>query len=239
MAKTRKFSEFPRPWYISLTALWQDDRKRYPQFESLVTRPNSPCQPAGNHVFIPQSSWHFTVLAIVRINDHPDEFQSMREFAQWVLDPLRINPKLIQALRASFKPFTAIVDEVRCFDNGTVLQFECGERLKTFRKQARTLLQTPVSLLVRAHANSAAGRRFKKKWGIPILQSMLADSKNDSSRAFGSIARSPCRDDGSRLRWRKPLKHSDQKKFAFQHVHLLVSNDVLTNPRDAEEDFLI
>ncbi len=96
MAKTKQFSEFPRPWYISLTALWQDDKKRYPQFERLVTRPNSPCQPAGNHVLVPQRCWHVTVLAMIRINHHPREFHGMREFARWVLKPIRLNISLIR-----------------------------------------------------------------------------------------------------------------------------------------------
>ena len=240
MTKARRFSEFPRPWYVSLAAVWQDDEEHCLQLEDLVTRPDSSCQVASNHLLIPTHCRHFTVLAVIRINGHPHDFQSMREFARWVLDPIRGNFSLFESLCATFKPFTATVDKVRHFDNGIVLQFECGGLLKAFRNKARALLKIPASLIVRAHAHSGAGRRFQKEWGIPILESMLDDPKdNYGRRAFGSMTRSLRRENRSIQRWNESLHARDRTQLIFEHIHLLVSDEMLSNPRGADEDILI
>jgi len=181
---------------------------------------------------------HFTVLAILKIIGHPPGIQSMREFSGRIFEPLRSNPGLLKSLRDSFAPFTATLSEVRCFDNATALQFECTEELGAFRAQARTLLDSPVSTLLTRHRDSEAGRRFKKKYGVQILESILDDpDKNYGNHTFGSVARSPCLADASRERWRSRL--DEPIKLRFKKIHFLVSDEVLTNPRRAEEDIKI
>jgi hypothetical protein len=227
----------PRPWYISLTGVWQDDAANYPKLDALVAGQGAACQPAGNHSLIPQHCRHFTVLAIMRLNGHPHGTQNIRDFAGRVFEPIRNNPVLLDDLRAGFKSFTANLDGVRCCDNGTALQFECGDRLRDFRNHARAVLDAPVSVLVRRHTNSEAGRRFRKESGLRLIESILDDpNKNYGTRAFGSIARSPCRSDGSTERWRGQL---DGVGLIFRNIHLLISDEMLTNPRGPEEDVQI
>jgi len=222
----------PRPWYTSLTAVWKDADK----FAALV-KPSKALQLAGNHVLIPEDCWHFTVLAIMKLNGHPDGTQNMREFADRVFEPIRSDNDVRQRLQNGFKCFTAEVYEVRCSDKGMTLQFECGERLRDFRNHARRVLSEPVAALVSLHTNSETGRRFREARGIPLVESILDDpNKNYGTRAFGSIARSPCWSDASNERWSEPLKGVGLK---FNRIHLLVSDEMLTNPRRTEEDILI
>lgn len=236
MSEKEQGSQFPRPWYISLTAVWQDDKDNFRKLKDLVKTSNG-SQRAGNHVLIPEEFWHFTVLAIIRLNGHPDGTQNMREFAGRVFEPIRSDDDVREALRKEFKCFTAEVYEVRCFDNAMSLQFECGERLRDFRNHARRVLGARVSALVSLHTNSETGRRFREAWGVPLVESILDDpKKNYGTRAFGSIARSPCWSDASNERWSEPLKGVGLK---FNRIHLLVSDEMLTNPRRTEEDILI
>jgi hypothetical protein len=230
-------SQLPRPWYISLTAVWKD-AANYPNPNDLIAALRVPSQLAGNHVLIPQHCWHFTVLAIMKLNGQPDGTQNIRVFAGRIFEPIRSDKALLGTLRGGFRPFTAKVDEVRCYDDGMVLQFECGEPLKGFRNHARTALDGPVSVLVSRHTNSEAGRRFKEEWGVELVESILDDpNRNYGTRAFGSIARSPCRSDGSTERWREQLDGVD---LVFREIRLLVSDEMLTNPRSpGEEDVLV
>src|SRR6266850_2042666 len=230
-----------RPWYVSLTAVWKDDAKNYLRLVDLVKKSEFAYELAGNHIALPHRSRHCTVLAIVKLNGHPSGTQHMREFAARVFEPIRSNGRLIRELRAkfkSFKSFTANVYEVRCCDNGLALQFECDQTLEDFRNYARTALNGPVSVLVREHTNSEVGLRFRKERGVELVESILDDpSKNYGLKAFGSMARSACRSDGSTERWRESLTGVAVK---FKRIHLLVSDEMLTNPRSPErEDILI
>src|SRR3990172_11363919 len=155
-------SQLPRPWYVSLTAVWQEATK-YSRLKKLVDgkllamRRDAP-QRAGNHILMPEHCRHFTVLAIMRFNGHPDDPSNMRNFARRVFRDLRNNKSLLEKLEAEFKSFRANVYEVWCCDDATTLQFECGEELEGFRNHARRVLNKPVSDLVRLHTNSEAGR---------------------------------------------------------------------------------
>jgi hypothetical protein len=231
----------PRPWYISLTPVWQDDPRNYLRLDSLLEKSVFASQLAGNHIAMPHHSRHFTVLAVMKINGLPARTQSMREFAGRVFEPIRSNGRLVRDLRTkfrTFKSFTAKVYEVRCYDNGLALQFECDQTLEDFRNFARTALDIPVSVSVKRHANSEAGRRFRKGWEFELVESILDDpAKNYGHKAFGSIARSPCRSDNGTERWRKRFTGVTLK---FERIHLLVSDETLTNPRTPKkEDILI
>lgn len=236
MVRKGQDCRLPRPWYISLTAVWQDDTGNYPKLRGLVSNAEA-YPPACNHVPIADHCRHFTVLAIMRLNGFPEGTRDFREFAGRVFEPIRSNNALLGKLCAGFKRFTANVYEVRCFDNAMALQFEGGKPLKEFRDYARTALDAAVSVLVRRHTSSETGRRFRENKGVSIVESILDDpKKNYGTRAFGSIARSPCRSDGSTERWRMEL---DGACLKFEHVHLLVSDETLSNPRDNAEDVVI
>ena len=249
----RHGSQLPRPWYISLTAVWQDDEENYPKLNKLLTQTiqqdnegndsrrnasvmEKPRRP-GHHVFMPELCRHFTVLAIMKLNGHSHETQSMRQFARCVFKQVRTHDDLPSKLRAWFKPFTATVTEVRCYDDGITLQFECGDELEHFRDHARKLLKKHVSELVREYTNNAAGLRFRIESGRELVESILRDpSKNYGTGAFGSVARSPCRFDGSTQRWCVKLRERGKVTLEFKKIHLLVSDEMLTNPRSDEED---
>ncbi len=227
--------QLPRPWYISLTAVWKE-AKNFPDLLKLVTRTNA-SRPAGNHVHMPQGCWHFTVLAIMKLSGCPGGTPNMREFAGRVFEPIRRDNAIVKALQKGFKGFAAEVYEVRCTDKGMTLQFECKEPLEDFRNHARRVLGAPVSALVGLHTNSETGRRFREAWGVPLVESILDDpKKNYGTQAFGSIARSPCRSECDIERWREPLERVALK---FDRIHLLVSDEMLTNPRCPAEDVRI
>jgi hypothetical protein len=115
--------------------------------------------------------------------------------------------------------------KVRVFDNGTTIQFRDNDRLARFRDRARAVLSEPVAKLVATYSSG-------------LIQPMLDDcTKSRGPKAFGSIARSPCRSDKSDLRWEMAL--DKPVPLTFKRVHLLVSDDALTNPRDNDEDYPI
>jgi hypothetical protein len=226
-------SQLARPWYISLTAVWQDDAENLQKLNALVASVRVP----RHHLLIPENCRHCTVVAIMKINGHPVGTENMRDFARRIFEPIRSNSGLVNGLTAEFKFFTARAYEVRCFDNGTVVQFTCDQHLEEFRRHARTFLDAPVSLSVKGHTNSEAGRSFREERGVELVESMLYDpSKNFGTKAFGSIARSPCRSDDSTERWCESLTGVELK---FKKIHFLVSDEMLSNPRNSEEDALI
>jgi hypothetical protein len=249
MSDKEQGPQLPRPWYISLTAIWKEAEN----FDALAKwsrallrtwalQPSEALRRAGNHVPIPRDSWHFTLLAIMKINGYPGGTQNMRKFAGRIFQPVPSDNALVGDLRAGFKPFTAKLDRVRCFDDGTTLEFECGKALEDFRNHARRVLGAPVSSLVSLHTNSEAGRRFRETWGVPLVESTLDDpNKNYGMRAFGSIARSPFRSDRSVERWHEEFKLNDVNEKAppelkFSRIHLLISDEMLTNPRVPEAE---
>lgn len=160
---------------LSLTAVWQDDEVNYAKLKDLLAKQGATSWLAGNHVLMPDRCRHFTVLAIMKLNGHPDGVEKMREFAGRVFEAVGSDEDLRRALRDKFRPFTAEAYEVRCFDGGIALQFKCGNALKDFRNRARTILDAPVSALVRLRTKSEAGRRFRKEWGVRRVESILDD----------------------------------------------------------------
>jgi hypothetical protein len=99
--------------------------------------------------------------------------------------------------------------------------------LSRFRDKARELLAKPILDIENSLSKGT------------INSLVDADtSKNKGDRAFGSIARSSCRSDKSIERYRVSLQ--EQIKFNFKHIHLLTSDEALTNPRIPNvEDFII
>jgi len=240
-------SKLPRPWYISLTAVWDDDSPNNKKLRTLLKKRElgksgkeegkgrRAFPLAGNHITVPLDCRHFTVLAILKINGHPPGTQFMRDFARQVFEPIRGDNALLGNLRASFESFSSKVDRVRCFDDGMTVEFKEDDVLKKFRDQARCILDEPVARIANQHEESEFGRYFKKQWGVELVESILHDSKkNYGGGAFGSIARSPCRCDRSIERWRKEIDY--RITLTFDRIHLLISDEMLTNPRNRDED---
>jgi hypothetical protein len=240
MSDKGKRFQLPRPWSISLTAIWKDADG----FKKLVSRVKrlDAFRPAGNHVLMPENRWHFTVLAIMRINGYPgyprypEGAQTMQEFARQVFEPFRRDKDLLKDLGKEFKPFTAKAYKVQCSDQGTTLQFDCGKDLEAFRNYGRRVLASPVLEVSRLHNISEVGRRFDKEWHTPLLEPILDDRKNYGSEAFGSIARSPCRSEADTERWREKI---DPIKLEFNSIRLLISDEMLTNPLEEADDVSI
>jgi hypothetical protein len=228
-------SQPARPWYISLTAIWHE-AKNFKSLRTFIRKSRLYSKKAGNHVLIPQDSWHFTVLAIIRINGHPPGTQDMRAFAGRVFQSIRSNSSLIERLRSAFVRFRFVASayEVRCYDRSLALQFECDEALGTLRDEARDILGVPVFRLIRLHTISEVGRRFISEFGVPLIESILDDpNKNYGSKAFGSIARSPCQSGSDAKRWCEKFAEVPLK---FEKIHLLISDEMLTNPRTPEKE---
>lgn len=223
--------QLPRPWYISLTAVWREGSKSDSELRKVV----APylLRRAGHHLLVPLRSWHFTVLAIMQFNGHP-KAQNMRDFARSVFSTLRSKKKLLTDLQSEFLPFNADAYEIRCYDDALALQFHCGKELGRFRNHARDLLSEPVAELTTWHKNSVDGQLFRVDSRVELVESILYDrNKNFDTRAYGSIARSPCPSDDSIERWRESL---DGPSLEFNKIHLLVSDEMLTNRRHKDID---
>ena len=204
-----------RTWYLSLTAKWceadgfsdlQQVLAEYVEYFPL------------HHVLVPERSLHSTVFAILGINDKPSNFDSVNNYATSLFERLHKNTDLVNNIQKAFRkafrrPLKVIAYNLKCFDNGTTVQFEPNKQLEEFRDSVRPHFESPVKALIN---NSL------------LLESLLCNqNKSCGAKFYGSVARSPSRRDAAVLRWKESLPGTT---LTFRRIHLLVSDDALTNP---------
>jgi hypothetical protein len=206
-----------RPWYLSLSLVWDDASGLNELNEALGKTFRLPC----NQILVPQESRHCTAFAIVQINGVPAKGDSLQQFGRELMSQLEpiVRNDLSKAWRKSCSSdgLTLTASKLRVFDDGTTVQFARNEELSEFRDRVRGLLMPIMGNLIGHYPEGLA-------------ESMIHDCpKSRGPEAWGSIARSPCRSDGSELRWEARLKLIPVK---FKKVHLLVSDHAMTNPRE-------
>lgn len=217
----------PRPWFLSLAALWNDDAKAAQHLDAALARLRTTPLFPYHHMEVASHSRHLTVFAILRINALPSSTESFRDFSSYLISSLTADFQILNRLTELFGAGLSLdAYELRVFDSGTAIQFQGGKQLAAFRDGAREVLDEPVMGLARAY-------------GEGIIDPLVEDhAKSRGSHAFGSIARSPNRVDGPIERFRVALQ--PPVRFQFARIHLLTSDDALTNPRiHGAEDFII
>ena len=211
-----------RPWYLSVTFRWRDDQQNFPHLKRTVEAFLDPEQLPIHHTPVPDSSWHSTVFAILQINRVSRHNESFADFATFLLGRLTKQKGFDEALASKFKQFEALVREVRCYDDGTTVQFHDNDHLEVLRNDLRGFFRDRVSELVAAtvsaYGTPAVG------WMRPIVESLLDEEKKSCGKLlFGSIARSACRSDSSVLRWKTTID-SGEVKLECRKLRLLVSD---------------
>lgn len=218
----------PRPWYLSLTLVWEDDQaglsKLNQALRGLLAARQLVCP--AHHRLVPRKARHSTAFAILKINRVPCPGMSLRQLARELL--MQLAPTVrVDLAEAWGSGLSLEAHEVRAYDDATAVQFRARPDgcLADFRDRARKILAKQVGELLSAYPSG-------------VLESLIYDcTKSRGDNAFGSIARSPCRSDKSDLRW--ALSLTDPVTLTFTGVHLLTSDDALTNPRTPGEDYLI
>jgi len=230
----------PRPWSVSVTLVWQDSDDFY-QLRDALWPFLRPGRLPVHHLEVARESWHSTIFAVLQINRVSRDREPFSQFANDIFTRLRRYQSFEEDLRSKLRPLKVVAHEVRCYDDGTTVQFQESsdlEQLRTgLRKFFRRHVSRVVSSTVSAYGTPAVGGMR------PIVESLLDDAKKSWGRTlFGSIARSPCRADSLRhsngLRWIEKIK---PKPVTLQcnRFHLLVSDAALTNPRQLNENDLL
>jgi hypothetical protein len=233
----------PRLWYLSLNLIWNDDANAVALLDESLTKLKESHEfvlPA-HHLEVPPEARHSTAFAILQINRSPCKEDSLRQFAGELMAQLAglVLHDLKKIWKECFSPASGEpglhleASDLRVFDGGTTVQFATSEDLARFRDRVRVALAAPVARLVSLYPNG-------------LVEPLLHDcNKSRGSKAWGSIARSPCRSDKSDLRWETKLKsnkkdESNKKdrpiKFTFKKVHLVVSDHAMTNPQVPDEE---
>jgi len=231
-------AEGPRPWYVSVTALWCE-LVNFPALRLAVEAFLESRRLPVHHLAVPPDSWHSTVLEVLRINWFPtkdDRDDTFSSFATSLFTQLRGHPGLEKSLKKALKPLTLEAYEVRCHDDGTTVQFKESNDLEELRTCLRELFRRSVTELadstVSKYRTQAAGKMH------PVVEPLVDSSKkNRGSLFYGSFARSPSRADSSILRWIKQIKPAIP--LSCTRYHLLVSDEALTNPRQLGENDLL
>ncbi len=169
-----------------------------------------------HHNLVPLSSWHSTVFAIVKITGKRPTCESGSEEAENLLRRIGTS-EVVARLCDAYEPLTVTSESRKCFDNNTTVQFAPTPGLKEFREKVRRVFEPGLNAILDESKGS-----FR-------VESKLDDIwKSQGSSFFGSVGRSLSRSDTDFLRWQCPLS---SVSLTFAVIHLLVSDDALTNPR--------
>jgi hypothetical protein len=217
----------PRPWYISLSAIWNDDQKANGQLDKYISSLKKSSFLPYHHIEIDSVSRHSTILAILRINDIFSKECPFKDFSRRLITSLTSESSLVNRLTELLgSGLLLYAYEIRVFDIGTTIQFKCDTQLSTFRESSRALFLPLVKKLI-------------DNYPVGIIESILDDTnKNQGNHAYGSIARSPNRNDSSKERFH--IKIEQPITFKFNRLHLLTSDESLNNPREPGfDDFIV
>jgi hypothetical protein len=208
----------PRPWFISLTAIWHEATGFEALHSAVVASLESRPLP-GHQLLLPRSVWHSTAFAILQITGKENSHQTGSDHAAGFLRAIGTQA-IVDQIRAAFQPFTVTVSDRKCFDDSTTVQFNNSTDIEGFRRSVQPILTEHLK-----------GILSSTNHGV-TLDSLVTDRhKSQGNRFFGSIARSPFPLDTSFYRWQEPLA---PVSLTFNSIHLLVSDDALTNPRSVD-----
>ena len=218
-----------RPWYLSLTAKWVE-AEGFSDLKQILVDYMKRFPPPSHHVLVPEPSWHSTVFAILKINDKPIDVDSESKYATTLFEHLLTTTDLVDNIRQVFRPLQMTAQELKFFNDGTTVQFKSNEQLRGFRDSVRPLFESPVEALINDSVGGASNS--------PFLECLLRHKyKSCGAKFYGSVARSPSSQDKSSPRRTVRLPGTT---LTFRRIHLLVSDDALTNPLcPGKNDFFI
>jgi len=208
-----------RPWYLSLTLRW-DDAEDDRQVPLLGTVAGMALQmKAAHHLDVAPKSRHSTLMPLVKVISFPEGWDA----ECWMKQGLDEVNGALGPLQEKHGPVDLKFEEVRGYDNRTVLNFCGGGRLSEIRAELWTRLWEVTCKV----ADRLGGTSELRGSG----------SKCTGPRIWGSVARSPSRGDSSALCW---LSQSELlasrfeewvgEKVRFSQAWLLVSDEALSNP---------
>ena len=197
-----------RPWYISFTAIWHQAQG----FKEL----RSICRDLldkipFHHLPVKEEYWHFTVLPLLRANSCPSGTPA-EEFIFGLLKRLDIG-SLNKTI--NLPPLSVYAYQAIAFNSGTSIQFRgVGDCLSKLRDTFRDLAKARIATLV------------AECEGI-ISELDPPTKKNKGNETYGSLARALTPESNS-IRWRREIE--PQAILRFEKVHLVVSDEYLSNP---------
>ncbi len=207
----------PRPWFLSLSALWADDAQGNDLLVGALRQLGFPSLLPYHHIEVRNEARHLTVFAILRINATPHTGYTLRDYARDILSTLSEDSALLARLNDAFRQLTLEADQVRVSDSGTTVQFRGNTALAELRAALGALLEDRVANLVETHPEG-------------LLTSLVNDPhKSCGDHAFASIARSPLRWESRSELWSLPIE--PPVTFTFRRIHLVTSDEALSNPR--------
>jgi hypothetical protein len=216
----------PRPWFLSITALWSE-ADGFTRLREIL-RDLADTVPA-HQLAIPESIWHHTAFAVARFNAMPVGSTAESFVENFLSDLLSKEADLLGRLSSGFSAYGMEAHEVIAWDSATSVQLRplCSG-LHDFRASAAKLLSSPVAALC-SRVNATLGTSYSNfSPGAPIAESLTGDPKKSvGALASGSIARSPFPNEASVPRWRCPL---GPVPLWIHSMRLVVSDQVLSNP---------
>lgn len=180
-----------------------------------------------HHILVPEISWHSTIIAILQINRTNASTLGFQEFCNAIFADLINAGRLRQEISGVLKPFDFVAQEIRCFDDSTTIQFQDNKAVDKLRSSLRPILSPHVARIIGFYSHLYDRRSGQSPEDRVIIESLLDHkAKSIGTKLFGSIARSPCRQDTSCIQWEEPIK---EVRLTCNKLHLLVSDDALTN----------
>lgn len=232
-------NHFLRPWFLSVTALWQDAVGFNNLKKMLHNDLNLYELLPGHQISIRESSWHSTFFAICKINGWDSKKLTAEENAISLLNEFtKKNQLLLEDFVNIYKEISIEAYELICFDSGSAIQFrDIDNSLLKFRESVKKILEIPIIELCDSKNESGFGKRWKD-WNYgSLIDSLHSDTyKNSGGNAFGSVARSVNSNDANIIRWRQKFTPIVLK---FNKLYLLHSDEMLTNRKAIETAFVI
>ncbi len=92
----------PRPWYVSVTALWRE-LDNFPALHSALKLFLRAHKLPVHHVRVPFDSWHSTVFAVLQINRVPTNEVAFADFGNELFTQLVAHRGLMASLARTLK----------------------------------------------------------------------------------------------------------------------------------------
>ncbi len=228
-----------RPWFIAVTApLFYAvgfEQLRITLSKELDLNKIIP----GHQILMNENIRHATVLILARINAWDSIPYTAEDYASHLLtNLLEALPDLSARTRDVFEPVELEAYELVCFDVSTTIQFrEINGTLSRIRLKLKTILEKPLHELCSNQNQTDFAMYWAEKTGKTLIEPLLNDMhRNSGGNCFASVARSPNPNELTCVRWRRILKPI---KLTFQNLHLVYSDEMLTNPQAINRGFII
>jgi hypothetical protein len=179
-----------------------------------------------HHIAVDRRARHLTVLVLMRFPASIAQTGPLDEVAKEVFFSMSIdNTTTCELGSLMVDGIDLDAYEIRSYDSATAIQFRGDGRLAKFREVGRKILAPIVEGSLSLFPDG-------------MIEPMIHGSqKNFGDLAYGSIARSPLPGELDCERWRRAI--SNPVRFRFTRIHLLVSDEALTNPRTEGLDDLV